>query len=351
MPGKLSKDRARNTADGARRVAVLAFPDVVLLDVAGPVEVFTAASVHARAQGGQAAAYSVEVLAANAGPLHTSSGLSLYAHRSLAEAADSDIDTLIVPGALDVEVVTRDRARIAWLEAMAPRVRRLCSVCTGAVLLAEAGLLDGRRAVTHWAYCAHLSRQYPRVHVEADAIFVRDGHIWTSGGVTSGMDLALALVEEDLGRELTLAVARDLVMYVKRAGGQSQFSAELAAQATGEGPISAAQRHILDNPAKDLSVEALARRVAMSPRHFARLFVRDAGTTPGEFVERARVDAARQRLAEGASSLDAVARSCGLGDADNMRRVFLRRLGVTPREYRDRFAPRSPLATPNSLNH
>jgi len=349
MSSELSKSGARGAGDAARRVAVLAFPEAVLLDVAGPVEVFSVASMRARERGD--AGYSVEVLAPEVGPVRTTSGVSLHAHRSLAEAAKDEIDTLIVPGTPALEATTSDQAILAFLRAMAPRVHRLCAVCTGAVLLAEAGLLDGRRAVTHWSYCARLSRQYPRVSVEPDAIFVRDGHIWTSGGVTSGMDLALALVEEDLGRELTLAVARDLVMYVKRAGGQSQFSAELAAQATGEGPIYAAQRHILDNPAEDLSVEALARRVAMSPRHFARIFVRDAGTTPGEFVERARVDAARRWLAEGASSLDVVARRCGLGDADNMRRIFLRRLGVTPREYRARFAPPAPLMAPSPLRH
>jgi transcriptional regulator GlxA family with amidase domain len=348
MPSEPSKNASRSAAP---RVAILAYPDVALLDVAGPADVFWGATLRARAQGGDAAGYLVEVLASKAGPVRTSSGLAIHAHRSMAEAADDDIDTLIVPGGPAIDAVLADPALVPWLKAMAPRVRRLCSVCTGAGLLAEAGLLDGRRAVTHWAYCARLSRQYPRVCVEPDAIFVRDGNIWTSGGVTSGMDLALALVEEDLGRELTLTVARDLVMYVKRAGGQSQFSAELAAQATDDGPICAAQRFILDHPAEDLSVEALARRVAMSPRHFARVFVRDAQTTPGEFVERARVDAARRWLAEGATSLDTVARRCGLGDADNMRRIFLRRLGVTPREYRARFAPPAPLTASSPSNH
>jgi len=353
MPSELTKTASRAAAGAAqRRVAILAFPGVVLLDVAGPVEVFTVATLRAREQGRDTAGYTVELLAPNAGTVRTSSSLSLHAHRTLAEAADDEIDTLIVPGGITIEALFGDAALLSWLKTMATRVRRLCAVCTGSVLLAEAGLLDGRRAVTHWAYCSRLARRYPRVSVEADALFVRDGHIWTSGGVTAGMDLSLALVEEDLGRDLTLAVARDLVMYVKRAGGQSQFSAELAAQATDQGPISLAQRFILDNPAEDLSVEALARRFAMSPRHFARVFVRDAGTTPGEFIERARVDAARRALAQGASSLDAVARQCGLGDADNMRRIFLRRLGVTAREYRARFAPPAPLTAPiGTLNH
>ncbi|UQA55516.1 GlxA family transcriptional regulator [Polyangium aurulentum] len=353
MPSEFTKNASRSAAGAARRrVAILAFPDMVLLDAAGPIEVFSVATSRAREKGADAAGYTVELLAPKAGPIRTSSSVRLHADRSLAEAADDDIDTLIVPGGIAIEALFGDAALLSWLKTMATRVRRLCAVCNGSVLLAEAGLLDGRRAVTHWNYCSRLSRRYPRVRVEPDALFVRDGHIWTSGGVTAGMDLSLALVEEDLGRDLTLAIARDLVMYVKRAGGQSQFSAELAAQATDEGPISLAQRFILDNPGEDLSVEALARRFAMSPRHFARVFVRDAGTTPGEFIERARVDAARRALTQGASSLDMVARQCGLGDADNMRRIFLRRLGVTPRDYRARFAPPAPLTAPSStLNH
>jgi transcriptional regulator GlxA family with amidase domain len=223
---------------------------------------------------------------------------------------------------------------------MAPRVRRLASVCTGAFLLAEAGLLDGRRATTHWSACAALARRYPRVRVDPDPIFVRDGAVVTSAGVTSGMDLALALVEEDHGREVALGVARWLVLFLKRPGGQAQFSAQLSSQLASRQPIQELQAWIVENVHRDLSVAVLAARAGMSPRNFARVFTREVGATPALFVETARVEAARRRLEEdGGRGIEAVAAECGFGSAETLRRAFLRRLRVNPADYRARFQP------------
>jgi len=320
-----------------RRIAVLAYPGVELLDVVGPLEVFAAASA-LRGKAGAPPAYAVEILAAQAGPVRASSGLAVLADRGLDRAGDG-IDTLLVAGGAGIEAAVAEPRLVDWLKATAPRVRRLGSVCTGALLLAEAGLLDGRRAATHWNWCERLRRRYPAVRVEPDPIFVQDGPVWTSAGVTAGMDLALALVEADHGRELALATARDLVMFLKRPGGQSQFSAALAGQAAERRPLQALQEWMLAHPDADLSVPALAERAAMSPRNFARAFRREIGTTPAAYVERLRVEAARRRLEESDLPGETIARTCGFGNGDGMRRAFLRRLGVAPREYRERFRP------------
>jgi transcriptional regulator GlxA family with amidase domain len=220
-------------------------------------------------------------------------------------------------------------------------VRRLGSVCTGAFILAAAGLLDGRRATTHWRYCAELAATYPAIIVEPDALHIRDGAVTTSAGVTAGMDLALALLEEDCGRRLALATAREIVAFLKRPGGQSQFSTHLEAQAA-DLPVRGLQEWILSSLAQDLSVEALAARTAMSPRHFARVFARETGTTPAKFVERARIEAARRVLESSALSLDVVAERCGFGHQETMRRVFQRHLKVAPQAYRRRFRAPAP---------
>ena len=220
---------------------------------------------------------------------------------------------------------------------MAQRVRRLGSVCSGAFVLAEAGLLDGRRATTHWSVCDALAQRYPRVRVDPDPIFIRDGRIYTSAGVTAGMDLALALVEEDHGREIALHVARELVLFLRRPGGQSQFSAQLALQTTDHQPLRELQAWIAEHPSADLSVATLAARVAMSPRNFARVFVRELGLTPARFVEQIRVEAARRRLEESAHGVDLIASECGFGSAESMRRSFVRTLRVPPSAYRSRF--------------
>jgi len=314
-----------------RRVAVVAYPGVQMLDVTGPLEVFAAASSLARRP-----TYTVEVLAASPGPVRTHSGVRLVADRSWTAVARG-IDTLLVAGGPGTEHAMRDRALVAWLRRMAPRVRRLGSVCSGTFLLAEAGLLDGKRATTHWSACDRLAARYPSVRVESDPIFVRDGNVYSSAGVTAGIDLALALVEEDHGRELALHTARVLVVFLKRPGGQSQFSAQLAAQAAEREPLRDLQAWIADHPAADCSVAALARRVAMSPRNFARVFGREVGVTPARFVETTRVESARRRLEESADGVEAVAARAGFGTAESMRRAFLRTLGVPPSAYRGRF--------------
>jgi len=320
-----------------RRVVLLAYPDAQILDVTGPLEVFARSERWLRETGrARVPAYAIELVARRRGPLRMSSGLELVAQRSLAQAR-GPIDTFLVSGGIGCFAALRDRGLVAWIRGAAARSRRVASVCTGAFLLAEAGLLNGRRATTHWAACATLAERYPRVEVDPDPIFVRDGRVYTSAGVTAGMDLALALVEEDHGREVALSVARELVMYLKRPGGQSQFSAQLRLQSADREPLRELQAWIADHLGADLSVPALARRAAMSPRHFARVFTDQVGATPARFVERVRVEAARRRLEETQDGVDAVAATCGFGSAEVMRRAFLRTLRVGPAVYRSRF--------------
>ncbi len=304
---------------------MLAFPGVQSLDVTGPTEVF-AAAVDAR----------VEVVAPVAGVVRSSSGLGLVADRALAEV-HGPVDTLVVAGGPGTRAAAGDTAVVASVRHVAARSRRVASVCTGAFVLAAAGLLDGRRATTHWRSCELLARLHPSITVEPDAIFVRDGEVWTSAGVTAGIDLALAMVEEDHGRAVAMRIARQLVVFVKRPGGQSQFSAHLAGQFSDQATVRDVHAWMVDHLDEVLTVERLAAHAAMSPRHFARVFRRDTGTTPARFVERARVDAARRALEDTDESVDAVARSCGFGTAETMRRTFLRTLRVSPREYRNRF--------------
>jgi transcriptional regulator GlxA family with amidase domain len=285
---------------------------------------------------GLAGGYTLELVASRPGSVTSSSGLSLAVQRTLA-AVRGAIDTLVVAGGLGTQRALGDRSLVAFVKNAAGRARRTASVCTGAFLLAEAGLLDGRRATTHWNACARLAERYPKVRVESDPIFVRDGRIWSSAGVTAGMDLALALVEQDHGREVALGVARELVLFLKRPGGQAQFSAQLRAQLAEREPLRDLQAFIADHPSADLFVEALAKRVAMSPRHFARVFKQDTGTTPAAAVLAARVEAARRRLEDGDDGLEGVAAACGFGSAEVMRRAFLRTLRVGPAVYRRRF--------------
>jgi transcriptional regulator GlxA family with amidase domain len=324
-----------------RRIAILAYDGVQSLDVTGPLEAFAIASTLSQQGGVRRPAYSVEIIAPSAHPVTTSSGLRLIPDRSY-RAVRGRIDTLVVAGG-DVLGVLEDRALLRWLGASARRVRRLASVCSGAFLLAEAGLLRGRRATTHWAAIELLARRYPDITVSADALFVRDGHIYTSAGVTSGIDLALALVEDDLGHAAALEVARWLVVFLKRPGGQSQFSSHLAAQAVAPGPLHDLPEWIVANLGEDLSVARLAARAGMSPRNFARVFRREARLTPAKFVERARLDAARRWLEDGGLGLEQVASRCGFGSAEQMRRTFQRHLRIVPIDYRRRFH-RQPVA-------
>ena len=322
-----------------QRVAVLAFEGAQLLDVIGPLEVFNAASLLA-GRTRMSALYRVLVLSAHGGPIRGSSGLEVGS-TPLAEVAPQALHTVLVAGGPGMAEAASDPCLLAWLRAAAVPggARRIGSVCTGAFLLAAAGLLDGRRAVTHWAHCARLAVLHPTVCVEPDPIFVKDGTVWTSAGVTAGMDLALALVEEDHGRGLALGVARNLVMFLKRPGGQAQFSASLAAQLADDArePIRAVRNWTAANPSSDLRVEALATRAGMSPRTFARAFAATSGTTPARFVEHVRLDAARRLLEDTALPVETVAGRCGFGSAEVMRRAFGRRLGTAPADYRKRF--------------
>jgi transcriptional regulator GlxA family with amidase domain len=260
------------------------------------------------------------------------------------------VDTLIVPGALEMDAAVCDRRLVRWIRKTALTARRVVSVCSGAFLLAEAGLLDGRRAVTHWAQCGRLKKRYPAVNVDPGPIFVRDGRVYTSAGVTAGLDLALALVEEDLGREASLELARWFVMFLVRPGDQSQFSVHLEAQRAGPAPLRELLRWIADNPTGDLSVSALAGRMNMSPRHFARVFVRETGLTPARYVHQARLERARRDLEGAPHGLKRVAARAGFGAEESLRRAFQRELRITPGEYRARFqrtdgarrAPRGP---------
>ena len=321
-----------------RTIAVLAYPGVQVLDVTGPLEVFARASHVAVARGHEPTPpYRIEVLAPDAGMLRSASGIGLVADRAIARIAGG-VDTLLVAGgAGGTERMMRDATVLAWLRRMAPRVRRLGSVCTGTFILAAAGLLDGRRVTTHWAACDIFRRMFPNVDLDPDPIFIRDGDVYSSAGVTAGMDLALALVEDDLGREVALETARGLVLFLRRPGGQSQFSAQLAVQAADREPIRELLAWIVEHPNDELSVEALAHRVAMSPRHFARVFTREVGTTPARYVETVRVEAARRRLEESSHGVDAIADTCGFGTAETMRRAFIRTLRVPPSAYRGRF--------------
>jgi transcriptional regulator GlxA family with amidase domain len=319
-----------------RQIAVLLYPGAQSLDFTGPLEVFAGAQRLIEESGRRERGYEVKLFSASGRPLETSSGLTVTPHARL-EDAPKKIDTLIVPGGYGSRKAAADRALLEWISRAAASARRTASVCTGAFLLAAAGLLDGRRATTHWAAAAELAALYPAVDVDPEPIFLRDGPIWTSAGVTAGMDLALALVEEDLDRDAALQIARHLVLFLRRPGNQSQFSATLSAQAPTREPLREVQRHVVEHPADDLSVEGLAARACMSPRNFARAFAAETGTTPARYVERVRLEAARRCLEDTAEPIATVAASCGFGTAETMRRTFLRKLGVGPAEYRRRF--------------
>jgi transcriptional regulator GlxA family with amidase domain len=313
---------------------VLAFPAVQLLDVTGPLQVFATANEHV-VQAGGAPPYALRVIAPGGASVTTSSGLEI-ATQPLPRIATA-VDTLIVAGGPGVDVAASDPKLRDWVRQRARTARRVASVCTGAFLLGAAGTLDGRRAVTHWSYCDELARRHPAVRVESDPIFVRDGPIWTSAGVTAGIDLALALVEEDLGRSAALAVARYLVVFLKRPGGQAQFSEALSLQ-TAEDEFGALQDWISRHLAEDLSLSRLARQAGMSERSFSRHYARATGVTPLRAVERLRVEAARRLLSETRLPVKRISQRCGFGSEETMRRSFLRLLAATPQDYRSRFS-------------
>jgi transcriptional regulator GlxA family with amidase domain len=314
----------------SHRVVLVAFDALQTLDLTGPMEVFWAAD---RLGLGS---YETAVAGPSTRPIETGSGLRITPDLALAADA-APIDTLLVAGGLGVRAAEGDRRFVDAIAAAAARSRRVTSVCTGAFLLAQAGILEGRRVTTHWASADLLASEHPSVEVEPDRIFVRDGDVWTSAGVTAGIDLALALVEEDHGRDAALEVARWLVVFAKRPGGQTQFSAALSAQTAERAPIREAQERVQADPAAPLTVEMLADGACMSVRNFARAFKRDVGMTPAAYVEAVRVERARQLLETTATGTEQVALACGFGTVETFRRAFRRRLGVSPGQYRDRF--------------
>ena len=311
------------------------FEGLQILDVTGPLEVFAQASQQLTKSGrSPVPAYRVHLAAREAGPVATSSGLALMADLGWADMPEQ-VDTFLISGGRGTAQAMLDPEFMAWIGRQASLARRFGSVCTGAMILARTRLLDGRRVTTHWAFTDELARAAPTAHVEPDSIFVRDGRLWTSAGVSAGMDMALAMVEEDWGRKLTLDVAHALVMYLKRAGGSSQLSTHLEAQAlSAHGRFRQLTSWIVDHPEQEWSIVALAEQANMSARHFARCFQEEIGVTPAKFVERVRLEAAQQLLATGHDSVEQVALRCGFGSAETLRRVFVRRLGVGPAAYR-----------------
>lgn len=320
---------------GTRRVLIIAFPGALLLDIAGPAQVFEAASRITAARG-DGAAYTIVLASLEGGSISTDTGIVLdtVGREGLARA-----DTLVIPGGLAVLDHVPRSSLLDWIRTEAGRARRTASVCLGAFLLAEAGLLHGRRVSTHWRYCETLQRLYPKLRVEPESIFVQDGSVWTSAGVSAGIDLALALVEEDLGHSVALEVAQRLVVFLKRPGGQAQFSCALAAQSADRGGrFEALHAWATENLAGDLRVERLAEQAGMSPRSFARLYAHHTGQTPARFIASLRLEAARRLLTEQPDlSVVLIARRCGFGDDERMRRAFLRAFGVPPSAYRQRF--------------
>jgi transcriptional regulator GlxA family with amidase domain len=316
-----------------KQIVLVAMPDAQILDVAGPYQVFVRAAERSKGK----APYAVRLATTTrTGSVVTNCGLVLGGGVPYT-AIRGPIDTLLVGGGTGVELASRDERLLQWLRKTAPRIRRVGSICTGAFVLAAAGLLSGKRAATHWKYADELAARYHDIDVDPDPIYIRDGNIYTTAGVTAGMDLALALVEQDLGSAVALTVAREMVLYLRRAGGQSQFSTALALQASDRKQIADVRTWAVDNLTRDLTVEVLAARAGMSPRNFARAFLKDTGTTPARFVERLRVEAARRRLEESRDKLEKIASDCGFASIQRLRRSFHRLLQIHPHDYRLRF--------------
>lgn len=329
--------RARRKPSPLRIVIVVGSPNT-LVDVIGPYQIFLQASSEGGTpHGGELSRYRIDVASPQSERLVSArGGLGLQCTTTLDEI-EGPIDTLIVAGARIVDPSPTNEKIASWLKRHAPSVRRIASVCSGAFLLAEAGLLDGRRATSHWRYVQELAKRYPAVTVESDPIYVRDGNLYTSAGMTSGMDLALALVEEDYGSEVAREVARSLVIYLRRPGGQSQFSAALRRQTAEQSPVRRVQDWIPEHLGEPLSVERLSEVAGMSPRNFSRVFVRDAGTSPGRFVEELRLEEARRMLESGRETVEEIAALAGFGSIDSLQRHFSESYGTTPTQYRSRF--------------
>jgi transcriptional regulator GlxA family with amidase domain len=313
-------------------VAIAIFPGVQALDVAGPVDVFSEANRFIAPED----AYEVRLLSAEAAPLRASNGMTLVADATF-DTARGPFDLALVAGGPALPNVAPDTPLLKWLASVATQCGRYGSICTGAFALGHAGLLDDRNVTTHWQHAAQLAAQFPKARVDFDRIYLRDGQLVTSAGVTAGIDLSLALVAEDHGPHTALAVAKRLVVFAQRQGGQSQFSPYLTAPTDDTSPVAKVQAHVMEQIRESFSVKQLADVAGMSARNFARVFVQETGVTPHEFVERARVDAARKLLESSGAALKAIAYDCGFGTADRMRIVFTKRIGATPMQYRERF--------------
>jgi transcriptional regulator GlxA family with amidase domain len=332
----MNQRTAHNTSDATetRLVSMVIYPGVLLLDVSGPLEVFDIANHIHREHGGEVPPYRTEILAEKKEMvIKTASGVRLISDAAL--SAKTESDTLLVAGGPMAE--TAPDSLVDRLRLCAPHCRRVGSICTGANLLARAGLLSGRRATTHWQYAERLQQLYPDIAIKADAIYIKDGPVYTSAGVTAGIDLVLALVEEDLGRVTALNVARRMVLYFKRPGGQSQFSTSLLSQYDEKGPLSRTIHWIRDNYHHPLPNEVLADHAAMSLRNFARVFKRETGLAPARFVEKVRLEAAVKLLEQARLSLESIAQECGFQSGEHLRLAFTRRFSITPSEYRNRF--------------
>lgn len=336
---KKESSKANSAGSGRLAVAVAAYDGADLLDMSGPIEVFSMLNQCMADAGEPDSGYDIALYAREPGPFASSSGVRLVADGSWRDAPPETLDTVVAVGGPDapLERAMEQRELLEWLKAAATRARRLVSVCTGAFLLAEAGLLERRQVTTHWMDLDRLRSQYPNLVVETDAIYVRDGSVATSAGVTAGMDLALALVEEDFGRKAALKVARRLVMYLKRPGGQAQFSTQLRAQMVEGGPLASLLGELRKDPKSEVSVEKLASRAAMSPRNFARVFLRETGTTPARYLDQLRLEHAMRLLEDGKLAIGSVALESGFTCAEQMRRTFIKLTGITPIGYRQRF--------------
>jgi transcriptional regulator GlxA family with amidase domain len=325
-----------------RHVAMLVYPNCLMIDAIAPIEVFNFANAALQLMGRIArseSVYTLSIVAEQTGSIRTSSGISIVADKSYEDLNDG-VDTLMVAGATHetyLEAAIEDAKMRNWLIQMRPKVRRMVSICTGALILAGSGLLDGRKATTHWCFCEGMARKYQNIRVEPDKIFVRDGNTYTSGGVTAGIDLALSLVEEDWGWEVASKIARYMLIFMRRPGGQSQFSTYIFSEAKTRKDFRGLQAWIVSNPQKDLSVEQLAERMSMSPRNFSRLFCQEIGLTPAKFVERVRLEAAKNMMLQTDLPMESVAVNCGFGNAEQMRRTFQRLLKTTPQEHRSYF--------------
>jgi transcriptional regulator GlxA family with amidase domain len=322
-----------------RHVVIIAPPNTSILDIAGPLEVFSRAADYIKDYiDSTLETYMLHVISTQStNVVNTASGLPIVCEGNV-KSINYEVDTVLVSGIPNAPQNMVDKDTLDWLREHANTIRRVGSICAGAFILAEAGILDGRRATTHWRVCDKLARFYPKIQVESDPIFVKDGNVYTSAGISTGMDLSLAMVEEDFGREIALATARQLVLFLKRPGNQSQFSIMLTHQKVDYQPISEIQEWIIEHLNEELTVEMLAEKASMSPRNFARVFLRESGITPAKYIEKLRLETARRRLEETKLTLDEISSECGVGNADSLRRLFLRHMKTTPSDYRRSFA-------------